>query len=153
MSAWMTTPVHRSALVQAAIVYDVIDPISAQDLYRDMWYSNMLALHHRYGDTPPDEVFFTNDRTTVEAPLDINVIILNINCWEYQCAEYEGYDIRWSAAVMNELRDKLLAKAGFDPGEDGMDLWYKNVRRHMDMPWGIHDWDEVMADAQALHGG
>lgn len=144
MSAWMTSRTHRSAITQSAVVESIIPPERAAWLFDELTRINRLALHHRYNDKHPDELDLEH-REVAEAPLDPNVLILNIGCLRYQCAEYDGWDDEEAMLIVEKLRRKLLDDQGY-AGEEGEDRWYSD--HGSKGPWGIDSWNQVVAIEQ-----
>ena len=138
MSAWMVTDVHLSALVQEAMVRGLCQPDDMDSLWQQMKFSNQYALHCRYGDRLPfDEPSkIPVDRSSIEAKLDPIVVHKNIRCWNYQCAEYDGYHEIGCAVLMTEL-EKLIEI------EHDVDDMYA-VPGYEEAPWGIQSWGEIM---------
>jgi len=130
VSAWLVTDIHISALTQAAVVEGIIHPDRRMELAQRMKQNNLLALHHRYRDeAPPDDpTEIELELTTVEAPLRPDVIVDGFRCWNYQCAEYDGYDDRIEYKVMGQLVAKL----------------HEQHVIHKSDRWGIDNWDQVI---------
>lgn len=136
----MTSAIHRSALVQAAIEHGIILPEQGDELFRAMWYTNRLALYYRYGDEHPDELE-CDERQAVEAPLRVEQIVHNIGCFDYQCAEFSGYDEMPATRTMEALRLHLLrTKLGMSDEE--WNIWRRG--RSDDFVWGIDKWSDVI---------
>lgn len=141
MSAWLTSDVHRSAIVQAAVVEQIIDPSEANDLWLRMTWDNHYALHCRYGDELPAEEYteLECNRSAVEHPLNPYDVLKLISCWNYQCAEFDGWDRTVAHITVNRLWTKLLADLGH-PDYD--DLYAQ--RRYHSAPWGVASWKELL---------
>jgi hypothetical protein len=146
MSAWMTTRTHRSAIVQAAVVEQTIEMVEAGWLFDELTRINRLALHHRYGEPHPDLLDYEH-REVAEAPLDNDVLIKNIGCLRYQCAEYDDWDREPAMLVIEDLRLHLLATEGYEQNDEGFDRWYRERDRE-GIPWGIDKWSQVVAVEQ-----
>lgn len=143
----MTTDTHISALVQEAIVRKLITPADGDALFQQMKWENQYALHVRYGDPlpwPEWQMVPTRGRTIAEAPLDPVVVLKNIDCWSYQCAEYQGYDETTAAILMSGLRDLIMVELG--RGEHDV---YQLPGYH-DACWGIDVWSDVVKITQVV---
>lgn len=157
MSAWLCTDTHISALVQQAVVMGVVEPgLEADNLWAKMKYDNLHALAVRYGDHEPED--WTNvivNRSMVEAPLHKPTIWKNIGCWQYQCAEFDGWDQTEAHMTMRTLRElievDLLGKViiDLDDGDSFDDENYQDLKRRADERapsghcWGIGRWENV----------
>ena len=147
MSAWMTSRVHRSAIVQSCVVEQTIEPQEAARLFNELTRINRLALHHRYGEPHPDTMD-EDHREVCEAPLDIDVLIKNIGCLRYQCAEYDRWDDEWAMRTIEDHRMHLLAIEGYMQNDEGLEAWYENIDRG-ELPWGIDNWEQVIDRSDA----
>lgn len=155
MSAWLCTDTHISALVQQAVVEGLVQPgLEADNLWAKMRYDNLHALAMRYGDHEPED--WTNvivNRSMVEAPLHLPTIWKNINCWEYQCAEFDGWDDTEAHMIMTALQTRIeIATLGhvIDKGDEQfMSTSYNELSRQADERaphghcWGIDRWEDV----------
>lgn len=156
MSAWMTTDVHRSAIVQQMIVSEVIAPKIADDVWKRMTFTNHYALHCRYGDPLPydnwQEVELNRD--FIEAPLHLPTIWKNISCWQYQCAEFPDWNEDYAVRLSRELSRKIEREVlGYDLVDDTDPMYEKGYdalsntadeRARGGHCWGIDSWDDVI---------
>ena len=137
MSAWQVSDTHLSALVQSAVVEQVIPPFMADELWKRMKWNNMWALHVRYMDDAPETWTKVElNRDSIEAPLRPAAVWKGIRCWGYQCAEWDGFDQTPEYKIMEELAKKLQYDNHI-PDEMGHD-WAN------DEPWGISEWKEIV---------
>lgn len=145
MSAWMTSDVHRSALVQEAIVRGLIPPHDADQLWQRMTFDNHLALFVRYGDQLPVDSWedIQVRREVVEAPLNPWGILKGISCWNYQCAEFYGWDQTTAHLLMDALVDLISLELGV-PRDDHPDTYFYRPE-YNDAPWGINSWEQIIA--------
>ncbi len=135
MSAWLVTDVHLSAIIQQAIVEGHIDPSEADEYWLKMRMDNLYALHVRYGDRMPERDDVEVVRSSVEAPLNPRVIAKSINCWSYQCAEFDGYTETTAHIMADQLLAKLMDKYNFT--HDTMDP-------DSTLPWGLQSWGDAI---------
>lgn len=146
MSAWLTSDVHVSALVQQACIEGLIDWKEADIWWNRAKWQNHYALRCRYGDTLPAETAedLICHRTTVEAELHPGRVFDLYRCWNYQCAEFDGYDETAVSILMRNLGQVLVAKYPdmFIEHDDGNGGFYYNSKDQT--CWGITDWDEVI---------
>lgn len=142
MSAWMTSDIHRSALVQEAVVRGVIWPEQADELWQRMTFDNLWALHCRYGDPMPvdNSEDLEVKRTHVEHPLDPWVLLKSISCWNYQCAAFDQWDQTTAHRYIDQLRELLMAELGVDD-----ETYYAHPFWSKCDVWGIDRWEQVMA--------
>lgn len=141
MSAWIVSKAHIDALVQASIENGLIplDRECADLLGVLLWEENRYSVAVRYpGDADgewPGPIGLTIAEIHgyrfegVEAPMDSSIILTLADCWEYQCAEFRGWDERPGAERVRRLRAAI---------GDGVQA-SKDVRH-----WGIDDIREAV---------
>lgn len=146
MSAWLTSDVHVSALVQQACIEGLIDWKEADIWWNRAKWQNHYALLCRYGDELPAENAEDLEcrRTTVEAELHPAKVFDLWRCWNYQCAEFEGYDKTAVSILLEGLSTVLVYKYPefFDAHDNGDGGFYYDSK--IETTWGITDWDEVI---------
>lgn len=137
MSAWLTSDDHISAMVQHGVVSGMILPDEADEYWQRAKWQNQYALHCRYGDDldHDDHTDIPLNRRTIEAPLDRAVILKQIQCWFYQCAEFEGFDQTKVSLKFTDITDVIAAELdaeGADPDS------------FFNAPWGIESIEEAI---------
>jgi hypothetical protein len=145
MSAWMTTDIHRSALVQEAIVRGLVAPAEADRLWQRLTWDNHYALHCRYGDELEWDSWedVPVERTAIEAPLNPWAVLKAISCWNYQCAEFDGWDQTTAHILMQDVWDLICLEL------DVLDDQPYNDPRYNDPPWGVDAWEQVLASSSS----
>lgn len=156
MSAWLCSDVHLSALTQAVVVERLAPMHQADMIWQRAKWQNLYALAVRYGDPlgvyleddtiveTPEFSDVPLDRTSVEAELHPAKVYDLYRCWNYQCAEFTGYDKTDISVLMDRLGQHLVAKHPefFIEHPDGDGGVYYDTK--LDTTWGITDWDEVI---------
>jgi len=146
VSAWLTSDVHVSAIVQQACVEGLIPFSEADQWWARAKWQNHYALHCRYGDTMPcdDAEDMKVRRTSVEAELHPGKVYDLVRCWNYQCAEFADYEKTPVSILMEGLGQVLAAKHPemFDAHDDGHGGVYYTTKDQT--CWGIVEWDEVI---------
>jgi hypothetical protein len=91
-----------------------------------LWFENHTGVNIRYSEnTPVPEYHYTAPDFALD-PAKVHTLI---GCWQYQCAEYDGYDTQPGYALTERLRTAIEAKLGGEPDERG--------------PWGIDSLEEA----------
>ena len=139
MSAWEVSNIHLSALVQGMDTHGAMKGVMLHDekrdqLWGDLKHQNMKALHLRYGDDLLDT--YPVHRTTIEAPLNPHVLHRAVDCYMYQCAEWDGYDRTVISDLVLSYQTSIEEHYNFTPNTMPDDL-----------PWGIDTWDQVIDHA------
>jgi len=140
MSAWEVSDIHLSAMVQSMCAESamggvVVHPDHQDKLWSDLKHQNMTALHIRYGDRLQDH--YRPRRTNVEAPLNPHVLHRAVDCYMYQCAEFDNYDKTQLSIVVLAYQQRLEDHYNFT----------RNTIQDLDLPWGIDTWDDVIDHA------
>lgn len=129
MSAWIVSKAHIDALVTQALVEGLIEPEWANLVGVMLWTENHNSVNIRYReDTLVPEYVYEAPGFDLD-PLKVHTLI---DCWDYQCAEWEGYDKTPGARLMASLQNVITAKHG-TPSSDERG------------PWGIESMEEVKA--------
>lgn len=141
MSAWIVSKGHVDALVQQMIVDGLITLDQADATGKMLWDENHYGVNVRYrGHEPTPDYKFEG----VEARLDDIVILAQIHCLNYQCAEWQGYENQPGMQLIKRLRTRICDRHGVEPGDVDSDyhLW-------RDAPWGIDSIEEAIAQSEA----
>ncbi len=135
MSAWIVTHAHIDALVTQMLAEGIIEPAAADFIGTSLWFENHHGVNVRYSEATPTPEY------TYEAPegfnLDLAKVHTLIRCYQYQCAEYDGYDDQPGYLLTEALRAAIEAKIG-DPNADRLD-----GRTSLRGPWGISTLEEA----------
>lgn len=99
MSAWIVSKPHIDCLVQAMIVEGIVPMEQADETGQVLWEENVISVQYRYrGEsrlTLPGPIEYTDPATYkftgVEAPLDDLIVWRQLDCYEYQTCEHEGW--------------------------------------------------------------
>ena len=106
MSSFVVSDATTSALAQQAAISGLIDMTEIEQLGRRIKLDNLIATWHRYAGRhePKPTMGDVHFKLQVaEGPLHPLVIKQLIECWDYQCMEYQGFD----KTPTNELMHKL----------------------------------------------
>jgi hypothetical protein len=138
MSAWIVSRAHIDVLVQALAESERVTDVDPDELGRQLWRENVKAVSIRYpGDTGdgdrPGPIGFRDadaDAYTYRRPskrIELPGVHKAIAAYQYQCAEYDGWDEAQAQLWLNPLRQELEARG---------------IRYNDDDPWG-YDEDDV----------
>jgi hypothetical protein len=99
-----------------------ISTVSPQELGEMLARWNDSALEARYGDAP-GPAFAWNPADDI-GPLDPVKALKALDCLEYQCAEFEGWDDCEAYRFAQALRRSLISRLpGYDDAEWGVVRW------------------------------
>lgn len=161
MSAWIVNKAHVDCLVQAMIVEGIVSTEQADETGRLLWEENVTSVQHYYGgetrETLPGQGEYTDPATYrfsgVEAPLDDLIVWRQLDCYEYQTCEHDGWregtewdadTQRYSIVTGARRRARALHDAldGIYRSRFGVDSSYDVP--YDGLPWGIDDLAEAV---------
>jgi len=124
MSAWVVSKAHIDAMVLAGVQLGVIHPRDAQRVGQNLFQENVRSVRHRYSHFAEDELAGMGAELNVtyrvgpmpEAPVDLKVIALSIDCLEYQSCEHPEWDESRAAEYLRALESRVGKQN--DPPED-----------------------------------
>jgi hypothetical protein len=126
MSAWIVTKSHIDALVTQLIAEGIIEPYRANEVGTVLWDENHYSVNVRYSEDTkaPEYIYEAPDGFNLD-PAKVHTLI---GCWQYQCAEWDGYDQTDGYKLLERLEKAIEAKYGSST-ERG--------------PWGIDTLEEA----------
>lgn len=141
MSAWIVSRAHIDVLVQALAEGEHVTDVDPDEIGRTLWRENLKSVAIRYpGDTGdgdrPGPISFRDEQVdtyTYRRParrIEPTGVLYAISCYQYQCAEYEGWERTTGQQWLAPLRLALEA--------------HPSVKLHPDFgeyPWGYEEKD------------
>lgn len=139
MSAWIVSKEHIDALVQAALIPTphardgiIADPDDAHVVGRMLWSECHRSVRSRYpGDADgalPGPTGLTWAEITAytytppSAPLPPVVVLKNLDCYEYQSCEHDGWTASEARKFCDRLRDHVIKLLpGYEAAPWGID--------------------------------
>jgi hypothetical protein len=147
MSAWIVGRAHIDVLVQALAEGEHVTDVDPDELGRRLWRENLVSVATRYpndgdGERPGPIGFRDSDVDTYvyrrpTERIDPTGVLYAVSCYQYQCAEYDGWDRVEAQAWVNRLREALTAHPDVDPHPD-----------FGTYPWGFEE-EDVHGEARA----
>jgi hypothetical protein len=126
MSAWIVTKAHIDVLVHALGVRELFpDDMTPDEVGRLLWQENHNSVNYRYDETEPCPEYVY---TAPPSEWDLNEVMTEVSCYEYQTCEHPGWNPSVAHLLMTQLRRALLA-AGASHDES----------RDRGTPWGVPD--------------
>ena len=118
MSAFLCNDYHIAYLVQAGIVFGLVDPLEAHAVGECLFRTNLVSLAHRY---PKDGDLSSVARTwrsegesylapIVSEPVDLWFVLKGAQCYEYQACEFAEWLQSDACAFVDALCEEALSR-------------------------------------------
>jgi hypothetical protein len=127
MSAWIVSKRHINALVHGLTKRELVSGYTPSEIGRILWLENVKSIHARYPDTAetdrnyPGPNGFRKSRAekftySIERePVSINTLLMNVNCYDYQTCEHDGYESSLAHSWIAELKKSLTREEAIEP--------------------------------------
>jgi len=127
MSAWIVSTNHIRQMVDGAIRLGLVEPKDATTVGRMLTNANKRSIRARYGEWDEGAAAVQPYwHTPTREPISDLSLLMQLNCYDYQTCEFDGYE-RSTAYKLVERMRKALAKQGIT----------RNTPGYNDQPWGV----------------